>query len=201
MSDILIEGESIFPRNIRQGKPLQVTRSKTSPPQVIDIHSLPESLQRFVVAAIFEQVKAARKGRHAVRGLRYLLVLDELNRFAPRQSKDPITQLLENVATEMRSQGVILLGGQQFASQVSSKIVESGAVRVLGRTGAAELQEKVWQGWDKSVRQQASILKLDEKFIMQTTFRQPMFVKVPFPAWAMKREDIASTPLEKLPPI
>ncbi|MFW6295634.1 MAG: ATP-binding protein [Halothece sp.] len=201
LSDILTEGDSIFPRNARSGNPLKVTRSKTSPPQVIDIHSLPTSLQRFVVAAIFEQVKAARKGRHAVRGLRYLLVLDELNRFAPRQGKDPITQLLENVATEMRSQGVILLGGQQFASQVSTKIIESAAVRVLGRTGVAELQEKVWQGWDKTARQQASLLKLDEKLIMQTTFRQPMFVKMPFPAWAMRREDIASKPLQELPEI
>lgn len=201
LSDILTEGDSIFPRNVCSGNPLKVTRDKTSPPQVIDIHALPESLQRFVVAAIFEQVKAARKGRHAVRGLRYLLVLDELNRFAPSQGKDPITRLLENVATEMRSQGVILLGGQQFASQVSTKIVESAAVRVLGRTGVAELQDKVWQGWDKSVRQQASFLKLDEKLIMQTTFRQPMFVKMPFPAWAMRREDIAPKPIQELPEI
>ena len=201
MSDILTEGESIFPRNARSGNPLKVTRDKTSPPQVIDIHALPESLQRFVVAAIFEQVKAARKGRHAVRGLRYILVLDELNRFAPHRGKDPITRLLENVATEMRSQGVILLGGQQFASQVSSKIVESAAVRVLGRTGAAELQDKVWQGWDKSFRQQASFLRLDEKLIMQTTFRQPMFVKMPFPAWAMRREDIATKSITELPEI
>jgi uncharacterized protein len=201
LADILNEGESIFPRNARSGQPLQVTRSQTSLPQVIDIHSLPASLQRFVVAAIFQQVVAARTGGNATRGLRYLLVLDELNRFAPRNSTDPITKLLERVATEMRSQGVILLGGQQFASQVSTKIVESAAVRVLGRTGIAELQEKLWQGWDKSARQQASVLKLDEKLIMQTTFRQPMFVKLPFPSWAMNREDIAPTPLAQTPEI
>jgi uncharacterized protein len=201
LSDIINEGENIFPRNAHSGKPLKVTRSQTSQPQVIDIHSLPSSLQRFVVAAIFKQVVAARKGKKAVRGLRYLLILDELNRFAPRNNTDPITKLLENVATEMRSQGVILFGGQQFASQVSTKIVESAAVRVLGRTGIAELQEKVWQGWDKSVRQQASVLKLDEKLIMQTTFRQPMFVKLPFPCWAMNREDIAPTPMTQTPEV
>jgi hypothetical protein len=201
LADILTEGEMIFPRNAKSGQPLRVTRITTSAPQVIDIHALPASLQRFVVAAIFKQVVAARKGSKVVRGLRYLLVLDELNRFAPRNSTDPITKLLENVATEMRSQGVILLGGQQFASQVSTKIIESAAVRVLGRTGTAELQDKVWQGWDKSTRQQASVLKLDEKLIMQTTFRQPMFVKMPFPAWAMNREDIAPKPLEQTPEV
>jgi uncharacterized protein len=189
--EILAEGESIFPRNLNTGQPLQVTRSKTSPPQVIDIHALSSSLQRFVVAAIVKQVVAARSGRGAVANLRYLLVLDELNRFAPRNSTDPITKLLEKVASEMRSQGVLLFGAQQLASQVSIKVIENAAIRVLGRTGSAELQDKVWQSWDKSVRQQAGTLKADEKLIMQPTFRQPMLTKMPFPAWAMRREDIA----------
>ena len=199
--DILAEGESIFPREARSARPLKVTRNKTSPPQVIDIHDLPVSLQRFVVAAIVKQVVKARTGRNAVRGLRYLLVLDELNRFAPRNSTDPITRLLERVASEMRSQGVILLGAQQLASQVSTKIIENTAVRVLGRTGPAELQDKVWQAWDRTARRQASVLGPDEKLIMQPTFRQPMFVKVPFPAWAMRREDIASVPLDQTPEV
>lgn len=197
--DILAEGESVFPRFAQAGNPLQVTRTRTSPPQVIDIHALPASLQRFVVAAIVKQVVAARTGKNTTAGLRYLLVLDELNRFAPRNSTDPITQLLEKVASEMRSQGVLLLGAQQLASQVSVKVIENAAIRVLGRTGSAELQDKVWQSWDKSVRQQASVLRLDEKLVMQPTFRQPMFVKLPFPAWAMRREDIAPTPLAQLP--
>jgi hypothetical protein len=191
--DILAEGESIFPRDARSGSPLQVTRSTTSPPQVIDIHQLPPALQRFVVAAIIKQVVAVRTGSRVVRGLRYLIVLDELNRFAPRNSTDPITQLLERVASEMRSQGIILLGAQQLASQVSTKVIENAAIRVLGRTGPAELQDRVWQAWDKAARQQGSVLVPSEKLIMQPTFRQPMFVKIPFPAWAMRREDIAST--------
>jgi hypothetical protein len=199
--DILAEGESIFPKGAHKARPLNVTRSQTSPPQVIDIHDLPASLQRFVVAAIVKQVVGARTGRNAVRGLRYLLVLDELNRFAPRNSTDPITQLLERVASEMRSQGIILLGAQQLASQVSTKIIENAAVRVLGRTGPAELQDRVWQAWDRATRRQASVLGPDEKLFMQPTFRQPMFVKVPFPAWAMRREDIAAMPLDQAPEV
>ncbi|MBD2001413.1 ATP-binding protein [Leptolyngbya sp. FACHB-541] len=189
--DILAEGESIFPRDLPTGQPLKVTRTKNSPPQVIDIHALSSSLQRFVVASIAKQVVAARSGKGTISSLRYVLVLDELNRFAPRNSTDPITQLLDKVASEMRSQGVLLFGAQQLASQVSIKVIENAAIRVLGRTGSAELQDKVWQSWDKSVRQQAGTLKADEKLVMQPTFRQPMFVKMPFPAWAMRREDIA----------
>jgi uncharacterized protein len=197
--DILSEGESIFPRDEKKGRPLKVTRTKSSPPSVIDIHDLPSPLQRFVVAAVLKQVVVARTGRHAVRGLRYVIVLDELNRFAPRNSSDDITKLIEEVATERRSQGVILLGAQQFASQVSVKVIESAAIRALGRTGSAELQDRVWQSWDGAARRQAALLRPEEKLITQPTFRQPMFVKVPFPSWAMRREDIASKPLNEIP--
>lgn len=198
---VLEEGRSVFPRDAHAGRPLRVARTHTSPPQIVDIHDLPAALQRFVVAAIVKEAVAARTGRHAVPGLRYLLVLDELNRFAPRGSTDPITRLLERVATEMRSRGIILLGAQQLASQVSTTVIEMSAVRVLGRTGPAELQDKVWQSWDKATKRQASVLRPDEKLVIQPTFRQPMFVKMPFPAWAMRREDIAPVRLDQTPEV
>ncbi len=199
--DILSEGEPIFPRDRREGHPLKVTQTKSSPPIVVDIHDLPGRLQRFVVAAVIRQVVAARTGRHAIRGLRYIIMLDELNRFAPRNSADEITRLIEEAATERRSQGVILLGAQQFASHVSIKVIESAAVRVLGRTGPAELQDRVWQSWEKAARRQANVLTPEEKLVTQPTFSQPMFVKVPFPPWAMRREDIAPIPLEQIPEV
>lgn len=199
LTSIIDEGRNIFPSRARRGNPLRVARPRTTPPQVIDINSLPINLQRFVVAAIFKQVVEARTGRDAVPSLRYLIVLDELNRFAPRGSSDPITRLLERVATEMRSQGIILFGAQQMASQVSTKIIEMSSIRVLGRTGPAELQDKVWQSWEKPARRQATLLKQEEKLVTQPTFRQPMLVRVPHPAWAMRKEDIAPLPLDQLP--
>ncbi len=201
LSKVLDEGKNIFLRDEPEGKPLRVTRTGSAPPQVIDIHSLPLSLQRFVVASIVRQVVAARSTGTPVRGLRYLIMLDELNRFAPRGGRDEITRLLERVATEMRSQGVILLGAQQMASQVSARVIEMCSVRVLGRTGAAELQDKVWQSWEQSARRQATLLQNEDKLVMQPTFRQPMLVRIPFPAWAMKREDIAARRGEGLPEV
>jgi len=195
--DILSEGRGIFPPDAQDGHPLNVTRTQTSPPQVVDIHSLPASLQRFVVAMIVKQAVEARTGRGATSHLRYLIVLDELNRFAPRGGTDPITRLLERVATEMRSQGVILFGAQQMASQVSTKIIEMSSTRVLGRTGPAELQDRVWQSLDKPTRQQATVLNIEQKLVMQPTFRKPMLVRVPHPAWAMKYEHIAPRPQGK----
>ena len=36
------------------------------------------------------------------------------------------------------------------------------------------------------------ILLPDEKLIVQDNFREPMHVRVPFPAWAMNREEAAA---------
>ena len=197
----VMDGQHIFLLDARQGQPLCVTRTTTTPPQVIDIHSLSGALQRFVVAAISKQVVADRVGRHAVPGLRYIIVLDELNRFAPRGGRDPITHLMEEVATERRSQGIILFGAQQFASEVSTKVVESASARALGRTGSAELSDQVWRAWSPTARRQANQLQLDKKLVMQPTFRAPMLVKMPRPAWAMSRADIADPSSDDIPEV
>jgi len=169
------------------GNPLAVTRGDTSVPLVVDLSTLagkPE-IQRFVVATIFRQLVDARVGPGAIEGLVYLVTLDELNRFAPRGASDPITRLIETVATEMRSQGIILLGAQQQASKVSEKVIENAALRVLGRTGSLELDATVWRFLSASAKSKATVLPLNEKLIIQDNFREPMHVRVPFPVWAM----------------
>lgn len=189
---VLDEGKNIFPKNANSGKPLKIVQSKSAPPQVIDISQLPYSLQRFVVGSILKQAVQARKSADAVPNLRYTIMLDELNRFAPRGTKDELTQLLEQVATEMRSQGVILLGAQQMASQVSTKVVEMASIRALGRTGSAELTDKIWTVLEKQTKQTATKISNKEKLVWQPTFRQPMLVKMPMNPWADKRDHIVS---------
>jgi DNA helicase HerA-like ATPase len=151
-------------------------------------------MQRFVVATILRQLVEARTGTNAVAGLVYIVTLDELNRFAPRGARDPITQLVELVAAEMRSQGIILFGAQQQASKVSEKVIENAAIRVLGRSGGLELDSPTWRFLSESAQLKAQSLELDEKLVIQDNFREPMHVRVPFPTWAMNRQEAVSGP-------
>jgi hypothetical protein len=181
------ESGGVLRRNDMNGKPLNLVRSDTSDPIVVDLSSLagqPE-MQRFVVATILRQLVGARTGIHAIPGLVYLVTLDELNRFAPRGARDAITQLVEMVAAEMRSQGIILLGAQQQASKVSEKVIENAAIRVLGRTGGLELATTPWRFLSQSAQRKAERLPPHEKLLIQDNFREPMHVRVPFPVWAM----------------
>jgi DNA helicase HerA-like ATPase len=144
------------------------------------------------VATIFRQLVDARTGTKAQPGLIYLVTLDELNRFAPRGASDAITRLIENVAAEMRSQGIILLGAQQQASKVSEKVIENAALRVLGRTGTLELDATVWRFLSASAKSKAAVLQPNEKLVIQDNFREPMHIRVPFPVWAMNPREASS---------
>ncbi|MEX1255070.1 MAG: hypothetical protein WEE64_12095, partial [Dehalococcoidia bacterium] len=160
----------------------------------IDIDRLPDRhLQRFVVAALLRQAIDDRT-HVALQGMHYLFVLDELNRFAPKGHSDPITQLIETVAAEMRSRGVILLGAQQQASLVSPRVVENSAIRVLGRTGGHELRHEVFSFLDESIRDYVEQLGGSDKVVHQPSFREPMHVRVPRPPWAMRRAEASPEP-------
>lgn len=153
---------------------------------VIDLCGLQDtpSLQRFVVAAVFHQIQITQKAKRTP-NLKYLITLDELNRFAPKDSSDPITQKLETVASEGRSQGIILLGAQQQASLVKPRVIENAAVRAIGRSGTLELGAEVWKFLGSSARSAAAQLQPDEKLLYQPSFREPMLAMIPFPPFAL----------------
>ncbi|GAB4525680.1 MAG: ATP-binding protein [Pleurocapsa sp.] len=187
---LINEGNGVLRRDDRNGNPLDLGIRQTSDPIVIDLNSLAKvpSLQRFVVATIFQQLVRERTGTNCVNGLVYLVALDELNRFAPKGSKDPITKLIETVAAEMRSQGIILLGAQQQASKVSDRVIENASIRVLGRSGSLELSQSVWRSLSKSAQRKATELAVNEKMIIQDN--EPMYVRFPMPPWAMNPSEV-----------
>ena len=195
---LLYESGGVLRRSDQQGHPLKLDKADTSDPVVVDLAALagkPE-LQRFVVATILRQLVEARTGANAVQGLIYLVTLDELNRFAPRGAKDSITRLIETVAAEMRSQGIILLGAQQQASKVSQKVIENAALRVLGCSGSLELAHPIWNFLSASAKRKAASLDLSEKLVIQDNFREPMHLRVPFPAWAMNPQEAVQPPVK-----
>jgi DNA helicase HerA-like ATPase len=185
----IIRGGAGILRKDDTGNPIRITNAAQRGPTVIDLFALRMTpmLQRFVVAAVFHQLVDLRSNA-IVEGLRFVVLLDELNRFAPRNSSDPITQIIESVAAEMRSQGVILFGAQQQASLVAQRVIANCAVRAIGRSDTLELGSEVWKALDRSARSLAAQLQADEKLLIQPNFREPMLVKIPFPPFALKRE-------------
>ncbi len=162
---------------------------------VIDIQSIQDShLQRFVIASVLQQLVQWRSGPHAAQYETFLVVIDELNRYAPRGASDSITKLFEYVASQMRSRGIILFGGQQQGSRVSEVVIENSQTRALGRSGGQELADSIWRGFSEGDRKLALRLGPDEKVIVAPNFREALHVKVPRPPWAMRPEEATDQP-------
>jgi hypothetical protein len=186
---LIQDSDGVLRRSESRGTPLNMPKSEIDGPWVIDLFALKDDkVKRFVVATVFYQLVELRSG-NAVEGLRYLVTLDELNRFAPKVGSDPITEMIERVAAEMRSQGIILLGAQQEASRVSSRVIENAGIRAVGRSGPLELSAEVWKFLGPAGRIQAAQIMEDEKLLVQASFRAPMLAKIPFPPWALRKEE------------
>ncbi|RDI94877.1 ATP-binding protein [Meiothermus sp. QL-1] len=175
---------------IRGDRPGQPPRPLQTPAQlsVIDIHQLHAQAQMFVVGALLQDV-FGRKERDEYKG-RVFVVLDELNKYAPREGESPIKDILLDIAERGRSLGVILIGAQQTASEVEGRIVGNAAIRVVGRLDAAEAERPEYRYLPASFRQRAVILPQGTVILHQPEVPVPLALTFPLPAWAMKQEEV-----------
>jgi len=161
-----------------------VTTSKAQV-TVVDLHNLPERAQRFVVGVTLRQELEHKERSGTARPLMFV-VLDELNKYAPREGDSPIKQILLDVAERGRSLGVILIGAQQTASEVERRIVANCSIRVAGRLDAAEAARPEYGYLPASQRSRATLAKPGTMFVSQPDIPVPLVIEFPFPAWATR---------------
>ena len=157
---------------------------------VIDIHQLHDRAKRFVVGVVLRQAFDAKEASGVAKPLQFI-VLDELNKYAPRDSSSPIKEILLDVAERGRSLGIILIGAQQTASEVERRVVANSAIRVVGRLDTAEAGRDQYGFLPGVQRQRATILKPGTMYVSQPRLPVPLLVEFPFPAWATRPAEAA----------
>jgi DNA helicase HerA-like ATPase len=173
----LVRGDVARPEGHRVELEHQVT--------VVDIHNLHDRAKRFVVGVILRRAFEEKERSGAARPLQFV-VLDELNKYAPRDGSSPIKEILLDVAERGRSLGIILIGAQQTASEVERRIIANSAVRVVGRLDSAEATRDEYGFLPKAQRQRATILKPGTMIVSQPELPVPLVLEFPFPAWATR---------------
>jgi uncharacterized protein len=159
---------------------------------VVDIHGLHSHAQMFVVGVILKQLfeDKERKGRTPY----VFVVLDELNKYAPRDGESPIKDVLLDIAERGRSLGIILIGAQQTASEVERRIVGNASIRVVGRLDPAEAERPEYRFLPGAFRMRSSILQPGTMIVQQPEVPSPVMVTFPFPAWATRRDEVRDLP-------
>jgi DNA helicase HerA-like ATPase len=157
---------------------------------VVAIQSLHEQAQRFVVGALLRETFKEKEDTGQRLPLS-VIVLDELNKYAPRDGTGPLKDMLLDLAQRGRSLGVLLVGAQQTASRVAPEVLENAAIRVTGRLDSAEA-ERAEYGWMlPSTRARARLLKPGTMVVSQPAIPVPLVVTFPFPPWATRKEEVA----------
>jgi hypothetical protein len=155
---------------------------------VVDLHNLNDRAKRFVVGVTlkraFEDKERAGQSDELL-----MVVLDELNKYAPREGSSPIKEVLLDIAERGRSLGVILIGAQQTASEVERRIIANSSIRVVGRLDSAEASREEYGFLPGPHRQRATIVKPGTMILNQPELPVPLVLEFPFPAWATRASE------------
>jgi uncharacterized protein len=157
---------------------------------VVDIHNLNDRAKRFVVGVTIRR-QFEYKERAGQSDELLFLVLDELNKYAPRDGSSPIKEILLDVAERGRSLGVVLIGAQQTASEIERRIIANSSIRVVGRLDSAEAAREEYGFLPAIQRQRSTILKPGTMIVSQPELPVPLVLEFPFPAWATRASEAA----------
>jgi DNA helicase HerA-like ATPase len=159
---------------------------------VIDLHRLPDRAQRFVVGVVLAELmeRGERRGVAGRQAPTFVMV-DELNKYAPRDGRSPIKELLLDIAERGRSLGVILIGAQQTASEVEQRIVANASFRVVGRLDTAEATRGEYR-YLGTARDRATLLTPGTMIVQQPEIPVPLLVQFPHPSWATRASEVAT---------
>ncbi|MDZ4800671.1 MAG: ATP-binding protein [Bryobacteraceae bacterium] len=152
---------------------------------VVDIHNLHDRAKRFVIGVMLKRMFEDKEKSGSARPLIFV-VLDELNKYAPREGWSPIKDVILDMAERGRSLGVILIGAQQTASQIERRVVANSSFRVVGRLDTAEAQHGEYGFLPAATRARSGILKPGTMIVSQPEIPIPLLIQFPFPAWATR---------------
>jgi DNA helicase HerA-like ATPase len=175
------------------------TIARQSQVTVVDIHNLNDRAKRFVVGVVLRRTFEEKERSGSAKPLTFV-VLDELNKYAPRDGTSPIKEILLDIAERGRSLGIILIGAQQTASEVERRVISNSAIRIVGRLDSAEAKREEYGFLPPAQRQRATIVKPGTMIVSQPELPVPLVVEFPFPAWATRPSE-AGRSLQERPEV
>ncbi|MDR7469857.1 MAG: ATP-binding protein, partial [Armatimonadota bacterium] len=154
---------------------------------VVDIAKLTDDEQTLVFGDILRTIYALYAEEGSDREdlpEKVIIFVDELNKYAPaRERESPIIEQVLDIAERGRSLGVVLFGAEQFMSAVHERATGNCSTMVIGRSGSAELADRAYRFLDPAVKANITRLQKGELVISHATFRQPVKIRFPRPAY------------------
>jgi len=175
-----------------QGRPLAFGHLLHGGINIVQLHGLNDEAQRLVFNAVIKDVadglQQARNHRERTRsedpetdlGLeeRVVVVVDELNKFAPGTGSSPVKAGIRDVVQRGRDLHLILFGAEQFASQVDPGVYGNPGTEVIGRSKDAELSAVIYR-YLGDLKNQIPLLPKGRMVVSHAIYPSPVIVSFP----------------------
>ena len=149
---------------------------------VIDVAGLEEDAQDLIFARVVTKLREQLEKRQL--GVNHVVVfVDELNKYAPGDGPDTyVRKMLLDISERGRYLGLVLVGAQQFRSQVHRRVVGNAGSALYGRMDADELATPGYSVLSPATRTKLATLEKGQLMVRHPHFTQPVFVRFPRPA-------------------
>ena len=113
-----------------------------------------------------------------------IFFVDELNKYAPSgRAESPILRNLLEITERGRSLGVILLGVEQFASDIHSRVIGNCSNKVYGRSDSTELSDQAYRHIPQDLKSLITRLDQGKLLLQHPLYRQPVQIRFPKPVY------------------
>lgn len=159
---------------------------------VIDVQRLRPPAQKLVFSKVYEDTsRTLEEGKAEVEKVIY--IMDELNKFAPREARvGPIAgikSMVDEMAERGRSIGTIQFGIQQYPSMISDSVTGNVATFVYSRMKATELTASLYRGLVPETKQIIQRLQKGYAVADHDTFSYPVVIRYPRPPCAQTKPE------------
>lgn len=151
---------------------------------VADLAGLKPEVQGLVLGRTLARLtQSAERGSLGVDHL--VIFTDELNQYAPASGGDmsAVRSALVSGARLGRAFGISIWGAAQQLSKVSEDVTSQAATRVIGVTAPSELSSPVYGRLTAGMLERFSTLPKGQVALQHYSFRSPVIVRFPRPAW------------------
>jgi DNA helicase HerA-like ATPase len=162
---------------------------------VVDVANVEPEAQDLVFARVVSKLREGLES--GTLGVKHVVVLaDELNKYAPSDGPDTyVRKMLLDISERGRYLGLVLLGAQQFRSQVHRRVVGNSGSSVYGRMDMDELATPGYAVLSPATKTKLASLPKGDLMVRHPHFTQPVFVRFPRPTVMRGRDGI-----ERFPP-
>jgi DNA helicase HerA-like ATPase len=116
---------------------------------------------------------------------RVVIVIDELNKYAPKRWS-PIKEQIVDVVARGRDLRLSLIGAQQFASEIDGEVLGNSSTRVVGRSDPNEIRDVGVYGYLGTLRDVAPYLEKGQMILYHPVHPAPFLIWFPTPLHEMR---------------